>query len=468
VSNRRTRRIGLALAAAAALVPAGLAVAGPISAPGSATLTQRVTVGVDVAARTWKLGGFSGLFPLDDAGRRFVTLTDRGPNNDLTCGGVAGREIFVPAYAPRLVYFTVENGRIELDKVKPLRVGTALASGLANLPGDESSFSSTCNVLPNDPFGIDSEGVAVDPRSHRGWGWHRDTRLWLADEYRPSIIRADGRGELAARIVPQGATGDAYAAEVAQEQADSGNGLDVIERFPAIVGDRFRHNRGFEDVAIQQLRGRTYLYTALQSPLENPNATTRDSLALRVFRLDVTNVAQPVVDREWVTLLQVNPSKKKPLADKVSAIWPAGPDKLLIEERDDTVTHDPSAVTRVWKVDFTSATNLLGGAYDDETTSPTLEQQYIPTSAGVVPPDPTGVVPGAKSLCVDVAQTLTAAGLVNVKLEGMSLVRQGGKTVLAMIDDNDFDLLHVTDPATNPNPLATQVDFVPLPRGCGL
>ena len=143
----------------------------------------------------------------------------------------------------------------------------------------------------------------------------------------------------------------------------------------------------------------------------------------------------------------------------------------LIEERDDTVTNDPTAVTRVWKVDFTRATNLLGGGYDDATTTPTLESQYVPATNGVVPANPAGVVPGAKSLCIDVARTLTDDGLVNVKLEGMSLVRQPslrGKTVLAMVDDNDFDLAHQVDPIGSPTSLATQLDYLPLPRGCGL
>ncbi len=468
-----TRRLGLALGAAAVLVPAGMAVAGPLAVPGSATLDKQVTVGVDVSARSWKLGGFSGLFPLDSSGKRYVSLTDRGPNGDVTCGAVEGKEIFVPAFAPRLMYFSVEGGKIVLDKVKPMRVGTGLASGLSNLPGDESSFSSTCRLLPNDPFGVDTEGVVVDPRSddHGRWDrwWReRDTTLWLADEYRPSIIRASGRGELEARLVPKGATGDAYAAAVDQAEAASGNSLDVIRGFPAIVGDRFRKNRGFEDVAIQQFRGRTYLYTSLQSPMENPGRAARDSLAIRVFRIDVTNKWKPVVDREWVSLLQVHGTRRRALADKISALWPAGPDKLLIEERDDTVTNDPTAVTRVWKVDFTRATNLLGGRYDDAATTPSLETQYVPTTGGVVPGDPAGVVPGAKSLCVDVAQTLTANGIVNVKLEGMALVRQGGRTVLAIVDDNDFDLAHQTDPGTNPASLATKIDFVPLPRGCGL
>ncbi|HEX7290214.1 MAG TPA: esterase-like activity of phytase family protein [Conexibacter sp.] len=462
--NRRTRRLGLALGATAALVPAGLAVAHTLDVPGSATLQQQVAIGTDDAGREWQLGGFSGLFPLGDSDKSFVSLTDRGPNGDVTCGGVDGKQIFLPAYAPRLIYFTAKDGEIVLDHVAPLHVGDLHASGLANLPGDESSFDSACRLLPNDPFGVDTEGVAVDPRDDQGNPWVHDTTLWLADEYRPSIIRASGDGALQARIVPGGATGDAYATAV----AGAGGGLDVVRAFPAIVGDRFRHNRGFEDLALQRFDGRTYLYTSLQSPMENPGRAARDSLAVRVFRVDVTDAANPVVDREWVSLLQVNPNRKKPLADKISSILPAGPDKLLIEERDDTVTSDPSAVTRIWKVDFTSATNLLGGVYDDATTTPSLETQYIPTASGVGPANPAGVVPGAKTLCVDVAQTLTANGLVNVKLEGIAIVQQGNRRALALVDDNDFDLAHQTDPVGSPSSLATQLDVLPLPRGCGL
>jgi hypothetical protein len=72
-------------------------------------------------ARPWYLGGFSALYPLDSSGRSFVTVTDRGPNDDITCNAVAGKVIFVPAFAPRLIYFTVKDGKIKLDKVKPMR-----------------------------------------------------------------------------------------------------------------------------------------------------------------------------------------------------------------------------------------------------------------------------------------------------------------------------------------------------------
>jgi hypothetical protein len=355
----------------------------------------------------------------------------------------------------------VKNGRIVLDRVRPMRVGNELASGIANLPAAENSFSSSCHALPNDPFGVDTEGISLDPRASLGGhqSGHKGV-FWVSDEYRPSILHVSARGDLLARIVPRGATGDAYAASVAQAAADSGDSLDVFERFPAIVGDRFRKNRGFEDVATQRFDGHTYVYTALQSPMENPDTTTRNSLAIRVFRIDV------IVDREWVALLDVKPGKKSPLSDKVSALWPAGPDKLLVEERDDTISNDPTASTKIYKVDFSGATNLLGGAYDNPATSPTLEQQYIPTTGGVVPSNPSGVTPGAKSLCVDVNAALTANGLVNQKLEGISVLRVAGTSVLAAVDDNDFDLAHITDPADTPASLPTSIDFVPLPAGC--
>jgi len=346
-----------------------------------------------------------------------------------------------------------------------MRVGNQLASGIANITGDENSSTSTCKPLPPDPFGVDTEGVALDPGSHFP-GRKGEGVFWLSDEYRPSVINSTAGGYLLARIVPKGGTGDAYEAAVDAAEAESGDSLRVHKQFPGIVGTKFRKNRGFEDVATLRSKGHSYVYTALQSPMENPDKVTRDSLAIRVFRIDVTKRDSPVVDREWAYLLDVKPGKKSPLADKISALWPAGPDKLLIEERDDMVSSDPAAVTRIYKVDFSNATNLLGGVHDDVATSPTLEQQYIPTTGGVVPPIPAGVVPGAKSLCIDVNAALTANGLVNQKIEGISLVKSGGKTTLALIDDNDFDLLHVTNPGANPSSVPTVIDFLPLPAGC--
>lgn len=465
MKKHRVLRFG-ALGLAVMIVPAAVALAGGFSsAPQKFVAEKKIRIGTDDQGRKWYLGGFSGLFPTNNEGSRFLTVTDRGPNGDVTCGALTGKQIFVPAYAPRIVSLRAKDGVLAVDKVIPLSVGTQLTSGLPNLPSDENAFVGNCAPIPPDPYGIDTEGIAVDGR--RGLAGLFDglgDTYWIPDEYRPSILRVKNDGEITSRVVPGGEPGAAYAAAVATEAATSGNSLDVIQQFPEIVGLKFRKNRGFEDVAIGSFRGRTYLYTALQSPIENPNATTRKSLAIRVFRLDITNSRNPVVDREWLYLLQPNPTKKEPLADKISGLWLVGQDKILIEERDDTVSNVLGAVTRIWTADFSVATNLLGGTYDAVTTTPSLETAYIPAANGAVPPNPTGVTPATKALCVDVNTLLTNAGFVNVKIEGIAVLGdQPGKRTLAIINDNDFDLEHVLDPSKPEN--RSQLDLLPL-EGC--
>ena len=468
MKHHRWRIVAVCLVAL--IVPAAVALAGGFSsAPAKFVADKKIRIGTDDQGRKWYLGGFSGLFPTGDFGSRllsndgesrFLTVTDRGPNGDKTCDNVAGKEIFVPAYTPRIVRLKAKDGVLTVEKVTPLSVGTQLASGLPNLPSDESAFSSSCARLPGDPFGVDTEGIVVDDRFDFGiFGGV----YWLADEYRPSVLRVKSDGEILSRIVPGGAPGAEYAASVAAESASSGNSLDVVQQFPEIVGLKFRKNRGFEDVAIGSFRGRTYLYTTLQSPMENPNSSTRKSLAIRVFRIDITNSRNPIVDREWVYVLEVKPGKKEPLADKISGLWLAGQDKILIEERDDTVSNVAGAITKIWTADFSQASNILGGAYDAIATSPTLETKYLPVADGTVPPNPAGVTPATKALCANVNELLTSAGLVNVKIEGTAVIRNGDQKTLAIINDNDFDLEHVLDPS-KPE-LKEQLDLLPL-TGC--
>ena len=180
---------------------------------------------------------------------------------------MAGKVIFVLAFAPRLVYFSVTNGKIVIDRVKPMRVGNELASASPTCRRRELVLV-LLQAAPQRSVRRRHRGHLARPAREPALARSPQGVFWVSDEYRPSILFLTARGELLARIVPKGATGDAYSASVAQAAADSGDSLDVIEGFPAIVGDRFRKNRGFEDVATQRVHGRTSVYTSLQSPME--------------------------------------------------------------------------------------------------------------------------------------------------------------------------------------------------------
>ena len=69
---------------------------------------------------------------------------------------------------------------------------------------------------------VDTEGISLDPRESTPAHEGGNGVLWVADEYRPSVLHMSARGELLSRIVPKGATGDAYKAAVDQAEASRG------------------------------------------------------------------------------------------------------------------------------------------------------------------------------------------------------------------------------------------------------
>ena len=100
---------------------------------------------------------------------------------------------------------------------------------------------------------------------------------------------------------------------------------------------------------------------------------------------------------------------------KVSAMAWSG-DQLVVDERTD-------AVTKLYLVRLSGATNILGGALDDPVHTPSLEQGM-----------PAGVIPLAKSPLLDVTAAVPNAP---IKIEGIA-VRDRSTVVLA--NDNDFGM----------------------------
>jgi hypothetical protein len=193
-------------------------------------------------------------------------------------------------------------------------------------------------------------------------------------------------GTVLGRLVPQGLTlpGAAYP---------------VSDSLPAVFADR-QSNRGFESLALGP--DGTTLYTAVQSPLANPDAKTgKTSRAVRVLAV-TTATGRPTA--EYVYPLEdvagFDPGAQGDQSQmKVSAMAWSG-DQLVVDERTD-------AITKLYLVRLSGATNILGGELDDPAHTPSLEQAT-----------PAGVIPLTKSPLLDVTAAVPNAP---TKIEGIAV-----------------------------------------------
>ncbi|WP_431680573.1 esterase-like activity of phytase family protein [Kitasatospora sp. KL5] len=373
------------------------------------------------------LGGFSDLFPADSSGREFWTVTDRGPNADAPAD--TDKIFLKPDFTPQVLRIRLaRDGGIEVLRRIPLRVphgqtdpvtGTRFLTGLppaaltAERPVDIAG-----KVLPNDPYGLDGEGLVRLP----------DGSFWISSEYGSGLLHFSARGVLDTVLVP---AGSAYTAP----------GVRVLPILPAVEAKQ-KNNKGLEGLTVSA-DGRT-LYAAQQTQLSNPDSrAAKKSLVQRVFRIDVSRT--PRVTGEFAYAREADSATDGGWS--TSAIAWLGRDRLLVEERDAV---RPTVHTRLFEVDFRSATDLHGTRWDDPATVPALEL------------DPSAVVPGTKRLVFDAA----AAGLANGKIEGIAVrPAQRGAVELFLVGDNDFGVEAVKDGAVVPNNAPGRVDRYTLPAG---
>ncbi|MFC9326484.1 esterase-like activity of phytase family protein [Kitasatospora sp. NPDC057015] len=426
---RISRLLPLAAAALVALTPAvaDAATSAPVH-DGSWTYRDPAPLGGD---RGLSLGGFSDLFPADDSGTVFWTLTDRGPNADAAAD--TDKVFLKPDYTPQILKIKLRrDGSVDVLKRIPLQVpkgqrdpvtGTRFLTGLppAALTA-ERPIDTDGRQLPNDPYGLDSEGLV---RAHDG-------SFWVSSEYGSSILHFSARGVLQSVLVPAGSS---YQAP----------GVEVLRILPAVEAKQ-KNNKGLEGLTVSA-DGRT-LYAAQQTSLSNPDAkSTKKSRVQRIFRIDIGH-RTPVVTGEFANVREADSATDGGWA--TSAISWLGPDRLLVEERDGA---RPTAFTKFFEVDLRRATDLLGSVWDDPATTPSLE---------VAPTGTTGVVPGTKRLVFDAV----AAGLDNGKLEGVALRPAGhGTAELFLVNDNDFGVDGFKNGAVVPNNAVTRVDRYVLPAG---
>ena len=158
----------------------------------------------------------------------------------------------------------------------------------------------------------------------------------------------------------------------------------------------------------------------LQSPLLNPDRKTGE--ASRNIRVLVFDIPREKVTAEYVYRFDVskefdpNP-KNTPDEMKLSGVIAMNPTTLLILERTDLVA-------KLYSVDLSQATNILGSRWNDVKTAPALESIADPASAEV------RVLP--KTLVLD----LSSLKGMPEKIEGIALLDQN---TIAVANDNDFD-----------------------------
>ncbi|MGA5451900.1 esterase-like activity of phytase family protein [Streptomyces umbrinus] len=436
-SVHRSVAAGVPLALVAALAVAGTAVGAPSKearVTGSATLGDIPlgafsnallpgTVGDD---RGVDLGGIgSDIYP---AGRKgeFWTVTDRGPNGQIKVAGEKRRTFAVPGFDPAIVKIRVSGGTVKVLDAIPITTSSGRpVTGLSNQKGrDEAPYSYDAKTpLSYNPNGLDTEGIVRA----------EDGSFWLVDEYAPSLIHVSARGKILTRYVPKGLglTGADYR---------------VVEALPAVLLHR-KINRGFEGLA--QLPGGD-LVMAVQSPLSLPDTDAGEaSLTTRLLRFSTKKRA---VTAEYAYRFDpvnvVDPSEDDTSELKISSVVAVGRDRLLVEERTDKAA-------RLQVVKLTRGADILGDKWDDDTTSPSLEQLDDPAASGVP------VL--RKRLVVDLGAVKGVPG----KIEGVARVDHD---TLALINDNDFGMTDGPEAFDAQGRLVdsgieTTVTYVRLPRG---
>ncbi|MEU1516425.1 esterase-like activity of phytase family protein [Streptomyces sp. NPDC005811] len=439
--RRRVHRsvaAGVPLAVLAALVLAGPATAD--TASGQARVTRTATLGdLPLGAfsnallpgtvdddRGVDLGGIgSDIYP---AGRKgeFWTVTDRGPNGQIKIDGKKRRTFPVPGFDPAIVRIRVSGDTVKVLDALPITTSSGKpVTGLPNQEGrDEAPYSYDARTpLSYNPNGLDTEGIVRAA----------DGSFWLADEYGPSLVHVSARGKVLTRYVPEGLS-------------LTGADYPVVEALPSVLLHR-KINRGFEGLA--RLPGGD-LVLAVQSPLSLPDTDAGEaSLTTRLLRFSPRKKAVTAEHAyRFDPVDVVDPSEDDTSELKISSVVAVGGDRLLVEERTDKAA-------RLQVVRLTRGADILGGRWDDDTTSPSLEQLADPAASGVP------VL--AKRLVVDLGKVTGVPG----KIEGVARVDHD---TLALINDNDFGM---TDGAGAfdaqgrlvDSGIETTVTYVRLPRG---
>ncbi|CCK31832.1 tat pathway signal sequence domain-containing protein [Streptomyces davaonensis JCM 4913] len=391
-----------------------------------ATFSNALLPGTVADDRGVDLGGIgSDIYPTGRKGE-YWTVTDRGPNGQIKVDGKKRRTFPVPGFDPAIVKIRVSGDTVRVIEAIPITTSSGKpVTGLPNQASrDEAPYNYDASTPGSyNPNGLDTEGIVRA----------KDGSFWLVDEYGPSLVHVSARGKVLTRYVPEGLnlTGADYP---------------VVEALPSVLLHR-KTNRGFEGLAQLPCGD---LVMAVQSPLSLPDGDAGE--ASRTTRLLRFSPKKKAVTAEYAYRFDavnvVDPSEDDTSELKISSLVAVGGNRLLVQERTDKAA-------RLHLVRLDKDANILGDAWDDDTTSPSLEQLDDPAAAGVP------VL--AKKLVVDLGTVDGVPG----KIEGVALVNHD---TLALINDNDFGMTDGTGAFDAQGRLVdsgieTTVTYIRLPRG---
>lgn len=342
-------------------------------------------------------GGLSGLHYIPGTDREFYTLSDRGPNADASSHpNATGTTLLFPApdYAPLITRFKAENGAFTVQSIEPILrpdgthiSGRPLPVGAGNT-GETAWADTTPVVLPNDVWGMDSEGIVEDNFGN----------LWLCDEYGASVWKINKETKQVIKRYTPFPTQPEDAA------------------LPAVIGKR-RPNRGFEGVAITP-NGKVYAF--IQSAMDNPNtAAGNSSRLIRMVEIDPETDAV----RQFTYELQPTTGQIRTRDWKIGDLVAINNDEFLLVEH---AERNGWNVKNIYKINISTATPLTTEDYGGQT----LEQ--VGTAAGIAA---FGVNVIPKTLVLD----LLEAGWdrSHDKPEGLTIIDD---THIAVVNDNDFGI----------------------------
>ena len=393
--------------------------------------TSSATIGV-FQGITFREGGFSSLQYIPNTnGTEFWTVTDRGVNIDAanantgatpslqypTCIPTYDKIYAFPNYSPKIMRLKIvgtevqiiqmitikrPNGNGATGLLTPTGFGsTATEVASTNVVTDCANFDA--NTVAKDIWGLDSEGIDIDPQGN----------FWICEENGPTIWKVSPNGIVLKRYTP-------YALTQPEDVA-----IDNCFSYR-------RNNRGFEGITIAP-NGK--VYAIIQSPMYYKNvsgavgsATLGNSRIHRILEIDpATNIQKMYA---YVNDGQIGTSTDiRPRDLKIGDIKAINNTTFLVIEQG---LRGVQNIKKLYKIDLTSATQVLSGiAYSNKT----LEELDTPANL-----TSNGITPVSKTLQFDIHANGWPTTVE--KAEGIAII---DANTIVLCNDNDYGQFSPTE-----------------------